>query len=86
MDLTRYPDLKVNLVDTFATASQQALGIEPTVAVEGKPVTQISEQSPAPSLVPQATETTPAARQRSKGDRQDNAKVGRDREKRDDRR
>jgi arylsulfatase A-like enzyme len=59
MDLTRYPDLKVNLVDTFATACA-ALGIKPKVAVEGKPVTQISEQSPAPSLVPQATETTPA--------------------------
>jgi predicted AlkP superfamily pyrophosphatase or phosphodiesterase len=60
MDLTRYPDLKVNLIDTFATACA-ALGIKPKVAVEGKPVTQISEQSPAPSLVPQATETTPAA-------------------------
>jgi len=59
MDLTRYPDLKVNLVDTFATACA-ALGIKLKVAVEGKPVTQISEQSPAPSLVPQATETTPA--------------------------
>ena len=59
MDLTRYPDLKVSLVDTFATACA-ALGIKPKIGVEGKPVTQISEQSPAPSLVPQATETTPA--------------------------
>jgi predicted AlkP superfamily pyrophosphatase or phosphodiesterase len=59
MDLTRYPDLRVNLVDTFATGCA-ALGIKPKVAVEGKPVTQISEQSPVPSLVPQTSETTPA--------------------------
>ena len=65
MDLTRYPDLKVNVIDTFATACA-ALGITPDAAVEGKAVAEISASSQPPSLVPKATEgsktdpTTPA--------------------------
>ena len=54
MDLTRYPDLAVNITDTFATACA-ALGLKPKQAVEGRPVGHISAQSPPPSLVPKAT-------------------------------
>jgi predicted AlkP superfamily pyrophosphatase or phosphodiesterase len=60
MDLTRYPDLAVNITDTFATACA-ALGVKPKVAVEGKPVGQISTQAPDPPLVPKATEPAPSA-------------------------
>ena len=56
MDLTRHPDLKVNITDTFATACA-ALGLKPKNPVEGRPVGLISSQSPPPSLVPRATET-----------------------------
>ena len=61
MDLTRYPDVKVNVTDTFATACA-ALGIKPKAPVEGTAVTHISADSPAPSLVPKTTEgaATPA--------------------------
>ena len=59
MDLTRYPDLTVNIVDTFATACA-ALGLKPKSAVEGKAVSHISTESPEPSLVPKATEAAPA--------------------------
>src|SRR4051794_33017649 len=51
MDLTRYPDLTVNLVDTFATACA-ALGLKPKAVVEGKAVVQVSEEFRAPPLVP----------------------------------
>jgi hypothetical protein len=60
MDLTRYPDLAVNITDTFATACA-ALGVKPKVPVEGKPVGQISTQAPDPTLVPKATEPAPSA-------------------------
>ena len=54
-DLTRYPELNVSIMDTFATACA-ALGLSPKSPVEGKPVTHISTGSPEPSLVPKATE------------------------------
>jgi arylsulfatase A-like enzyme len=59
MDLTRYPDLKVKVTDTFATACA-ALGITPKVAVEGKPVAEIAATAPPPSLQPKATDDSAA--------------------------
>jgi predicted AlkP superfamily pyrophosphatase or phosphodiesterase len=61
MDLTRYPDLTVNITDTFATACA-ALGLKPQAAVEGKPVGQISATAPAPPREPKAA-ATPATPQ-----------------------
>jgi predicted AlkP superfamily pyrophosphatase or phosphodiesterase len=55
MDLTRYPDLTVNITDTFATACA-VLGAKPKSAVEGKPVNQISAEFPDPPREPKVTQ------------------------------
>ena len=57
MDLTRYPDLDVNITDTFATACA-VLGVKPAAAVEGKAVTQVSAEFPDPPKEPKATTET----------------------------
>lgn len=59
MDLTRYPDLVIDLRDTFATACA-ALGLKPQTAVEGKLVVELSATSPGPSRIPNAAQAEPA--------------------------
>ena len=63
MDLTRYPDLTVSVIDTFATACA-ALGIKAKSAVAGKAVAELSTQSPDPPREPKSTQASTTANER----------------------